>query len=92
MIYGDFYAPCTPEIQDLFLDMLEEAEQKVGFVTKDHKIKIEALAMADGNFVLTITRFGKKEHEENCQVQKNKKLKVINMILINIIQKYLKLL
>ena len=28
------------EAQDLFLDMLEEAEERVGFITKDHKIKI----------------------------------------------------
>lgn len=63
------------ETQDLFLDMLEEAEQKVGFVTKDHKIKIEALAMADGDFVLTITRFGKREEKETQLSSKNKKIK-----------------
>lgn len=44
------------ETQDLFLDMLEEAEEKVGFNTKDYKVKIEALAMADGDFIVTITR------------------------------------
>lgn len=62
------------ETQDLFLDVLEEAEQKVGFITKDHKIKIEALAMADGDFVLTITRFGKKEEKENLITGKSKKI------------------
>lgn len=49
----------SQESQNLFLDMLDEAEKKVGFVTKDYKLRIEALAMSDGNFVLTITRFGK---------------------------------
>lgn len=49
----------SKESQNLFLDMLEEAEKKVGFVTKDYKLRIEALAMSDGNFILTITRFGK---------------------------------
>lgn len=44
------------ETQDLFLDILEEAEEKVGFNTKDYKVKIEALAMADGDFIVTITR------------------------------------
>ncbi|MBP3502164.1 MAG: adaptor protein MecA [Clostridia bacterium] len=63
------------ETQDLFLDVLEEAEQKVGFVTKDHKIKIEALAMADGDFVLTITRFGKREEKEIQSTNKSKKIK-----------------
>ena len=63
------------ETQDLFLDMLEEAEQKVGFITKDHKIKIEALAMADGDFVVTITRFGKKNEKDISSINKNKKVK-----------------
>lgn len=54
----------SAEAQNLFLDMLEEAEERVGFITKDYKIKIEALAMADGDFVVTITRFGQKESKE----------------------------
>lgn len=44
------------ESQDLFLDMLDQAEKEVGFVTKDYRVMIEALAMSNGNFVLTITR------------------------------------
>lgn len=44
------------ESQDLFFDMLEEAEREIGFVTKDYLIRIEALAMASGDFVLTVTR------------------------------------
>ncbi|MCI8486790.1 MAG: adaptor protein MecA, partial [Clostridia bacterium] len=46
--------------QDLFLDILEEAEKKVGFITKDYKVRIEALAMNDGNFIFTVTRFSRK--------------------------------
>ena len=44
------------ESQDLFLDMLDEAEKEIGFVTKDYLIRIEAFAMAGGEFILTITR------------------------------------
>ena len=44
------------ESQDLFFDMLEEAEKEIGFVTKDYLIRIEALAMSSGDFVLTVTR------------------------------------
>ena len=44
------------ESQDLFFDMLDKAEKEIGFITKDYKIRIEALAMAGGDFVLTITR------------------------------------
>ena len=44
------------ESQALFFDMLEEAEKEIGFVTKDYLICIEALAMAGGDFILTVTR------------------------------------
>ena len=66
----------SAETQTLFLDMLEEAEEKVGFITRDHKIKIEALAMADGDFVVTVTRFGKKDENDVVIPNKNKKIKV----------------
>jgi len=42
--------------QDLFFDMLDEAEKQIGFVTKNYRIRIEALAVASGDFVITITR------------------------------------
>lgn len=60
----DSFLSNSDEAQDLFLNMLEEAEQKVGFITKDYKIKIEALALADGDFIINITRFGKKEDSD----------------------------
>jgi len=44
------------ESQDLFLDMLEKAEEEVGFKTTNYKLMIEAIATSDGNFILTITR------------------------------------
>lgn len=44
------------ESQDLFFDMLDEAEKEIGFTTKNYQIRIEALAVAGGNFILTITR------------------------------------
>ena len=65
----------SKESQNLFLDMLDEAEKKVGFVTKDYKLRIEALAMSDGNFILTITRFG-KSIDNQYKNQKNKNLKI----------------
>ena len=65
----------SQESQNLFLAMLDEAEKKVGFVTKDYKLRIEALAMSDGNFILTITRFGKNV-DTNTKLSKAKKLKI----------------
>ena len=44
------------EAQDIFFDMLKEAEEKVGFKTDDYKILLEALATPDGKFVLNVTR------------------------------------
>ena len=62
------------ETQDLFLDMLEEAEEKVGFVTRDYKIKIEALAMESGDFVVLVTRFDNKENTQVPTKIKNKRI------------------
>lgn len=44
------------EKQDLFLDILEEAEEEIGFEFKDYPVRIEALAMANGEFIVTVTR------------------------------------
>ncbi len=44
------------ESQEIFLDMLEEAEKELGFTTDNYKIMIEALAISEGGFILTITR------------------------------------
>ena len=60
------------ETQGLFLDMLEEAEEKVGFVTRDYKIKIEALAMDSGDFVIIVTRFN--DESKNSALVKPKKI------------------
>ena len=68
----DFHAFMSNSIesQDIFLDMLEEAEKEVGFVTEDYRIMIEALAMNDGNFVLTVTRIG--QEKDKCTYKKKK--------------------
>lgn len=44
------------ESQKLFLDMLDEAKNKVGFVTDDYKILIETAACDNGNFICNLTR------------------------------------
>jgi len=40
------------ESQVLFLDMLEKAEEEIGFATKDYKLIIEALASSDRKLYL----------------------------------------
>ena len=44
------------ESQDLFLDMLDTAEKEMGFITKNYQIRIEALQISNGDFILIITR------------------------------------
>ena len=52
------------ETQDLFLDILEKAKEQVGFNTTDYRVKIEALAMIDGDFVVNVTRMSDMEKEK----------------------------
>ncbi|MBQ3145264.1 MAG: adaptor protein MecA [Clostridia bacterium] len=59
------------ESQDLFYDMLDAAEREIGFKTKDYKLMIEALAIPEGKFVLTITRFlPEKEQIKKLKVKR----------------------
>lgn len=60
------------ESQDLFFDMLDEAEKKIGFITKDYRIRIEAIQIAGGDFVLTITR----SLPENDKFQEKRKIHI----------------
>lgn len=62
------------ETQDLFLDMLEKAEEEIGFITKDYKIRIDALAMSDGDFILTVTRMLPETNTEKKESSRDKSL------------------
>ena len=63
----------SSESQNFFGDILNQAEQEVGFITKDCKIMIEAIASSDGVFVFTITKF---EPNSNLDNTKKKKVKI----------------
>ena len=59
------------ESQDLFYAMLDKAEKEVGFKTKDYKLMIEALAIPEGKFILTVTRFlPEKEQKKKVKVKR----------------------
>ena len=58
------------ESQELFMAMLDKAEKEVGFVTDNYKIMIEALAMSNGSFVLTITRISEENQKSNTYKNK----------------------
>lgn len=67
------------ESQDLFLDILEEAKQKIGFVTENYQIRIEALATPDNNFIFTITRANPLSAPEKPKKQVHIKRKTTNL-------------
>ncbi len=46
----------SSDSQKLFMEILDEAEEQIGFITKDYKLMIEALATMDGDFIITVTR------------------------------------
>lgn len=60
------------ESQDLFYNMLDKAEKEIGFETKNYKLMIEALAVPEGKFVLTVTRFS-PEKEQKKKVKARRK-------------------
>lgn len=72
----DFHAFMSNSIesQELFLDMLDQAEKEVGFVTDNYRVMIEALAMSNGNFILTVTRI-KTEKGKGTYKKKNVNIK-----------------
>ena len=61
------------ESQDIFLDMLDKAEKEVGFCTDDCRIMIEALALKNGHFIFTITKF------DNTDEKKSEKKKTLHI-------------
>lgn len=61
------------ESQDIFMDMLDKADEEVGFNTDDCRIMIEALALKNGVFVLTITKF---EHDSEKSTLKRKNVHI----------------
>ena len=60
------------ESQSLFLDMLDEAEREIGFITDNYKLSIEALALSNGSFIVTVTRI-EKEVLKSTRVQPRRK-------------------
>ena len=80
------------ESQDLFLDMLEEAEKEIGFHARNCKVKIEALAMTENDFVLTITKVGSEGNKRALSAIPKKrpkaKRKINNINISNLVYKF----
>ena len=63
------------ESQTLFLDMLNEAEKEIGFITKNYNLKIEALQVSGGDFIITVTRT-LPDNSSNIQAPSSSRKKV----------------
>ena len=74
----DFHSFMTDSIesQDLFFYCLNKAEKEIGFVTKDYRLRIEAISIpSSGNFILIVTRTlpeKNKEYQKKVHMKKNK--------------------
>ena len=71
----------SAESQALFCNLLNRAEKEVGFYTKDYKLMIEAIAVPEGNFILTVTRLPEKEQTKK-QVKIKRKSSAISSNLV----------
>jgi len=65
----------SPAAQDLFWDMIEQAEVKFGFNISDSQLCIEALSDTNEGFVVTITRLNKNDELDPLQSYIKSKLK-----------------
>lgn len=60
------------ESQNLFLNILDEAEKEVGFITDNYKLSIESIALSGGIFIVTVTKL-EKEILKSTRVQARRK-------------------
>lgn len=65
----------TPETQDLFWDLITEAEKECGFNIDNSMIYIEATTSGAGNFTLIVTKTNEKNIGHPVTKRKNIKLK-----------------
>ena len=63
----------SKESQNLFLYMLDLAEEQVGFVTDNYKVSIETLYLNNGCFILNVTRFKGENFFKNSRVNVKRK-------------------
>lgn len=57
----------SPETQELFWDLMEEAEIELGFEAQESQLCIEAVSDVDHGFVITITRMEEENEFESIQ-------------------------
>lgn len=83
----------TPESQDLFWDVMKEAEKEYGFIVDESMVYVEASATAAGIFTLTVTKANNSMNQSNLRNKLKKpnyrlKRKNVNSPLDNSIYKF----
>lgn len=76
------------ETQSLFLSVLDKAERDYGFSTDNYQLKVETLALDNGNFILTITRSKSQESSNTTRKRFKVSRKVPNMVSESLIYKF----
>ena len=65
------------ESQSIFLNMLDQAEEEIGFITDNYKLSIDAIALTNGTFIITVTRI-EKEILKSTRVRAHRKNNILN--------------
>ena len=83
----------SPESQDLFWDVMREAEKEYGFCVDESMVYVEASATASGIFTLTVTKTANSLNQSNLKSKSKKqnyklKRKVANTSLDNSIYRF----
>lgn len=76
------------ETQSLFLSVLDKAEKDYGFSTDNYQLKVETLALDNGNFILTITRSKSQESTETTKKRFRVSRKIPNIASESLIYKF----
>lgn len=63
----DAFSYNSPETQELFWDLMEQAELELGFEAHESQLCIEAVSDVDQGFVITITRIDEENEFESIQ-------------------------
>ena len=75
--FHSFMANST-QTQALFLKILDQAEESLGFNTDQYKLEINTLALSNGIFILIVTRLQKETKKKVVHVHTKRKSNINN--------------
>lgn len=78
----------SEETHSLFLNVLKKAETDFDFSTDNYRLRVETIALANGNFVMTITRELDKISSLGINKKPKANIKIPNHITSSVIYKF----